>query len=385
MGLMTCKRIQVPHPVSTLTDIAKAAGVSYVTVSRILNSATEYRRPTFAKRAQQIRTLAREMGYRPNAAAQATVRGRFDTIGLLLSTHHSRSVLPESMLDAISDSLTSRKLRLSIDKLPDEELVRDGAAPDLMRAWSVDGLLINYNAEIPPKLIQMVENYGLPAVWLNSRHEHDCVYFDDEQAGRLATEHLLSLGHRRIAFLHYGGWSHYSMDARCNGYTQAMRSAGLTPQVVTEPDMDAADKRRTAAAWLKSSERPTAAVVYGVATLWPLHLAAMVDVGLKVPRDLSLISFEATPIVHVDTHVTSVHLPNVSLANQAVDLLLDRVADPSRLHPPVVLPCRVEQGDTTAPPGAETPIRPVSHRFPAPAVGAEPASPRQRGAAQTET
>ncbi len=343
----------------TLADIAKIVGVSHVTVSRVLNGNDDYRRPTFARRAQRIRKIAREMGYRPNTAARATVRGRFDAVGLMLSTHHSRSILPEPMLDAIADALASRGLRLSIDKLPDDKLVSEGVVPDLLRAWSVDGLLINYNAEIPPRLIELVEAYGLPAIWLNSRHEHDCVYPDDEQAGRIATEHLLELGHRRIAFVHYGGWSHYSAPARRDGYAKAMIDAGLTPQVVTEPDMDNSDKRRVAAAWLRSSDRPTAAVVYAVPTLWPLHLAAVVDVGLRVPEDLSLVCFDNTVIHHADVAVSVARLPTAKLAAEAVDMLLRRVADPSQCHPPTVLPCRIERGNTTAPPGKKAPLATV--------------------------
>jgi LacI family transcriptional regulator len=334
----------------TLTDVAKAAGVSYVTVSRVLFGNTDYRRPTFAKRAARIRKLAMEMGYRPNAAARATVRGRFDTVGLLLSTHHSRSILPESMLDAISDALSQRGLRLSIDKLPDEKLVAEGVVPDLLRAWSVDGLLINYNSEIPARMVELVNAYGLPAVWLNSIQPHDCVYPDDEQAGRIATEHLLELGHKRIAFVHYGGWGHYSMVARRDGYEKAMRAAGLTPQVVNEPDMSQADRRRTAAQWLRQPDRPTAAVVYGVATLWPLNLAAQIDLGLKVPDDLSLVSFDNRAMRHADINVTIAQLPGETMAQRAVGMLLERIADPSTTHPPLCLPCRLERGNTTAPP-----------------------------------
>lgn len=335
----------------TLTDIAKASGVSHVTVSRILHGTVDYRRPTFAKRAARIRKLAREMGYRPNSAARATVRGRFDAVGLLLSTEHSRSILSGTMFNAIAEALAAKGLRLSVDKLPDEKLVDDGAVPDLLRAWSVDGLLINYTTQIPPRLIELVDAYGLPAVWLNSRHEHDCVYPDDEQAGRIATEHLLALGHRKIAFVHYGGWSHYSTPARRDGYARAMIDAGLRPWIITEPDMDAADKRRAAKAWLTGPDRPTAAVVYASPTLWPVYMAAVVDLGLKVPQDLSLISFDHGVIHHADVAVSVAKLPAASLAATAVEMLAQRIADPAKLHPPKVLPCRVVEGNTTAPPG----------------------------------
>lgn len=335
---------------TTLTDVAKAAGVSYVTVSRVLNGKADYRRPTFAKRAERIRKLAKEMGYRPNAAARATVRGRFDAIGLMLSTHHSRSILPEPMLNAIADALSRRGLRLSIDKLPDDKLVQEGVVPDLLRAWSVDGLLINYNAIIPDKLVELVDAYGLPAVWLNSKQAHDCVYPDDEQAGRIATEHLLELGHTRIAFVHYGGWDHYSAPARRDGYAQAMRAAGLEPQLITGQDMNQAQKRRTAAQWLRGPDRPTAAVVYGVATLWPVNLAAQIDVGLKVPDDLSLVCFDNASLSHGDIHVSVARLPGASMADRAVELLLERIADPTVTHDPLCLPCRMEPGNTTAPP-----------------------------------
>lgn len=342
-------RISVPLSRVTASQVARACGVSQPTVSRILSNGPSAERYSPDTR-QRVLGTARRLGYRLNAAARSTRTGRFEAVGLMLSTHHSRSILPGAMLGALSDALAARGQRLSIDKLPDDKLVDENMVPDLLRGWSVDGLLINYNTDIPDNLIRLIDAYGVPSVWLNSKQAHDCVYPDDEQAGRIATEHLLELGHRRIAFVHYGGWSHYSTPARRDGYVQAMRAAGLEPELVTAPDMSPADRRRTAAQWLRQPDRPTAVVVYGEATLWPLNLAAQIDVGLSVPRDLSFVSFAHTSLMHGDIHVSSARLPNESMARRAVDLLLERVDDPTVTHPPACLPCRLEVGNTSAPP-----------------------------------
>lgn len=333
----------------TAAEVARACGVSQPTVSRILGNGPLAERYSLDTRKRVLAT-AQRMGYRLNIAARNTRTGRFDAVGLMLSTHHSRSILPGAMLGAISDALAARGQRLSIDKLPDDKLVDENEVPGLLRGWSVDGLLINYNTDIPENLIRLIDAYGVPSVWLNSKQAHDCVYPDDEQAGRIATEHLLELGHRRIAFVHYGGWSHYSAPARRDGYAQAMRAAGLEPQLVSGPEMSASDRRRTAAQWLRQPDRPTAAVVYGEATLWPLNLAAQIDLRLSVPGDLSLISFSHTTLAHADIQVSTVRLPNESLARRAVDLLLERIEDPTCTHTPVCLPCRLDVGQTTAPP-----------------------------------
>ena len=227
-----CDRIGV---LITLTDIAQAADVSPNTVSRVLQGVT-YRRPSFQRRAEHIRRLAEELGYRPNTAARATRKGRFSNVGLLVSTSLHRSHLPEAMLAAICDHLTGQDLSLSLIRLPDAKLADGDLVPRLLRQRGCDGLLIDYTHGIPGPLIDLIAQLQVPAVWLNTKRDTDAVFADDFEAGQRAGQHLLRHGCRRTAYLSSlldGQPTHYSESDRPAGYAQALAAAGLTPQVVT--------------------------------------------------------------------------------------------------------------------------------------------------------
>ena len=341
---------------ATIGDIAKAAGVSDMTVSRILNGRADYNRPTYARRAQRIRTLAREMGYRPNAAARSTRSGRFGNFALLLGTKDGRSSLPNGLLNGIQDALAQRDLSMSVLKLPDERLTDPAAMPKLLREHTSDGLLIDYTHGIPPRMIELIEGLGLPAVWINSRQAHNCVRPDDVAAGRLAAEHLIRLGHRRIAwadFTHGPEFPgpHYSAADRRQGYAAAMIDAGLQPLILrAQTGIDVPSPRRLAFAAdvLASSDRPTAVIGYAQTTTMPFHLAAA-QRGLSVPDDLSLVSFDDHPMACLGPQYTTLIPPHEAVGRAAVDCLFSRIQT-QRDQPPVAVPFDFDPGQTSSVP-----------------------------------
>lgn len=347
--------------VITLRDIATKTQLSLPTVSHILNPTGRRAHLFRADTQAEVRRVAAELGYRPNAAARSTATGRFQCVTLLLSTHSSRSLLPQGLLESIGEALAARGYRLMLAWLDDGRLTDDTYVPDILRQLSSDGLLVNYNAHIPTHMEELVEACRLPAVWINSRHPANCVHPDDRDAAERLTRLLLDQGHRRIAFVDYtygtvAGSRHYSNPDRREGYAAAMRTAGRTPRFIeSEGNIPAQARIAFTAKWLLAPNRPTAVVTYTGHELAAV-LATADRRGLVLPRDLSVASFHDAPLRHFDLDVATALLPESAIGSRSVGLLLDQLAGiPSAATTPQAIPFDLHVGASiVAPPRPAT-------------------------------
>jgi LacI family transcriptional regulator len=349
---------------ATLKDIADRTRLSVRTVSQILNrgNAGAYR----AETAHRVNEAARRLGYRPNALARAIRLGHFGNIALLLSVHRGRSYLSPETLHGIVQGLREQELHLTVAELPDAELTDAGFVPRILREWCCDGLLVNYTDSIPERMIELIEQSRQPAVWLNRKQDHDCVYPDDFAIGRQATEQLLEAGHRRIAYLDWGaGWkqlaaAHYSQRDRQAGYVKAMKDAGLAPQPIRREDSEVQMAPRQARqvlgdaldGLLADDDRPTAFVTYSPDFARRVAGAAR-ERSLRIPADLSLVTTCAGqgPTLEDGTPISAAVVPEREYGREGVAALLEKVAAPQkRLAPRPVAPGKFAQGQTLAPP-----------------------------------
>jgi LacI family transcriptional regulator len=335
----------------TLKRIAEHCGLSLQTVGAVLGGKERLFRPaTVAK----VREAAALLGYRPNSAAKAMRSGRFDCAALVLSDNPWRSTLFRPQITGIDHALMAAGMHLVHALVPEQDLRERGQVPKIIGELMADGLLINYNTGIPDALDQVITKHRLPAIWMNAKRARDCVYPDDVGAGRLATEHLLALGHRRIAYVDYCHATtqpdqHYSAWDRQDGYEQAMRAAGLTPRVITSPrSVPSAQIPQAARSWLLGKDRPTAVVTYCEREAEPILYAATALFGMQVPRDLSIVTIADDPADHTGVPLATVILPRYELGKVAVELLLERIAAPKRSLPPRCLPVHLEPGVSTA-------------------------------------
>lgn len=333
----------------TIAQIARAAQAAQSTVSCVLNGKFKESGAS-AERIAQIQAIARTLNYRPSAAARAMRTGRCDAIGLVLSTRPGRISPFLDLWLGLMDDLHTRGLSLTVARLPDDELTDDAALPRLMREWAVDGLLIDYVAEAPAHFSKLLQDHHIPTVWLNHRQSHDAAFPDDRAGARLATEHLIALGHRRIAWHSDNAGPHYSHLDRLAGYTDAMTAAGLRPRpYVGTQWASAADRLPVARRLLEGDDRPTAVLGYGAQDALPLLVAAL-ERGWRVPRDLSLISFHPEPFAAHGIDLTTAIIPAAAMGRAAVELLLAKIADGNRPQEARALPYHLHPGDTcTAP------------------------------------
>jgi LacI family transcriptional regulator len=338
-------------------EIAQHFGVSPSTVTRILNSDSDYKRPSLARRAQQIRDYARKRGYRTNAAAQAMRTGRFNAIALLLRANEV--FLPPPLLRGMTRELAANDRHLLISELPEEELVAQGRLPRMLRVLAADGLLIDYVSVHGDRTLELLRVHEIPAIWVNQRQGWDCVYPDDLTAARQATEELLSLGHERIAYAHVafpGGDVHYSETDRYRGYELAMSSAGFAPLLLRR-EVAWGDRRGgtgdSRIEWfaevLGARERPTAIVCYELSAAGPLAVAAA-HRGIRIPEDLSVVVFHAAEVTDLGAPVKVMEVPMERVGVMAVQRVLQKIQATKRRFPPTAVSFERSHGAVAPPP-----------------------------------
>ncbi len=323
----------------TLKHVAERAGVSAPTVSQIL-SPTSQRAELFSEDTRRrVRDAADKLGYRANAAARSIAVGRFGAFTLLLSRSGNRSMLPPGLLDGIDEAVVAADLNLMVVRLPDDRLTDEIEMPKLLRELSSDGLLINYNAHIPKRMIDLVGTYRLPSVWINSKHPTNCVFPDDIRAAGDLTNHLLSIGHTRISYVDYTNGPkprrcHYSTRDRRTGYQQAMEAVGHEPRFITgDGHVDVEDRYDLTRRWLTADDRPSAVVCYthheSSATLCVCD-----RLGITVPDDLAIATVHDAPVNYFGIELPTAVLPAVEMGRQAVKMLLDS----ETTHDPLPVP-----------------------------------------------
>ena len=314
---------------STIASVAALAGVGVATVSRVLNDSTAVSGSTRMRVLEAIEAL----DYEPSAAARALSTGRTSTIGVLAPFFTEPSVVER--LRGVTRRLASSGYQVT---LFDVELPEHGDATlrSLAVKGRVDGLLV---VSLPPTKAQLerLEAAGVPVVLVDRRLEGaTAVFTDDEAGGRLATEHLLRLGHERIAFVgdtENGPFGFTSSEARRRGYEAALRAAGVAvhPEYLrTGPHRR--DAARVAAGELLGLAVPPTAIFAASDTQALGVLEAAGFEGFSVPGDLSVIGFddlEVAPYVGL----TTVHQPLEDSGRRGIERLVGALdGDDTELH-----------------------------------------------------
>jgi LacI family transcriptional regulator len=343
---------------ATLKQVADYTQLSIPTVSEILNNKSRFYK---AETRQRVMEAARNLGYRPNSSARSMRSGRFGSIAILQSYSAKRNYLPSSLLNSIEAALSERNLLLLLGRVSDEQLKNQDTVPQLLKIWSADGLLINYIAGYPERMMELISHHHIPAMWLNSKHGSNCIYPEDEGAAFEATQHLIGLGHTQIAFVNYNFGDkevipvHYSSVDRYKGYSEAMDRARLLGENIRPEgtSLPMAERLEYSLRWLSRPERPTAVVAYNMEVVQPVLFAAK-SLGMKIPGDLSVITFDDHVCDSLGTPIDTMILPEEEMGRYAVERLLEKIETPQLNFPPLTIPLKKAVGWTTAPPSHQS-------------------------------
>lgn len=329
----------------TQHDIADKLGIGQKTVSRAFTN------PELVSDELRTKVLqtARELGYRPNTGARAMRTGRFESVVLVQSTERMASPMPEALLVGIDEVLAAVDVSLVLARLPDDQLVSDVFVPKVARELLADGLIINYDTNLPHRLLELIADHHLPAVWINSRQGETSVRPDDLRAGDEVTQCLIDHGHKRILyadfFIEHHQWVHYSRKDRLAGYRTAMMRAGLKQLEATPDDhVDMTAYAKLAIERLK----PTAVIGYGDVETSAFMLCAL-RAGLDIPRDMSLATFAGAPYF-IGMEIATWLVPQLDIGRTVAQQVLAAMRDRSVVQKSVVLPFLPHLGASIAAP-----------------------------------
>jgi DNA-binding LacI/PurR family transcriptional regulator len=326
----------------TLQTIADRLGVSRMTVSNAFSRPDQLS----ADLRGQILAVAEELGYvGPHPAARALASGRAGNVGLLLSDSLAYALTDHvaiAFLAAIAEELgpTGRALTLLTST------GTEGLVP--ARDVAMDGALV-YSCIPDSEAVGWLRRRGLPLVYVDDDppRGQPAVNIDDRGGARAAAQHLLDLGHRRIAVVTTGFGGEFGVVAapvadvvaytereRLLGWTGALHDAGVEPVIIRRPHGEPAETGYAAAQSIFGRRpRPTAVLCFSDAIAGGVLRAAR-DAGLEIPRDLSVVGFDDGPLARqLRPELTTVR-QDVAAKGRAATAALTRAIEQARTGAP---------------------------------------------------
>lgn len=279
----------------TTHDIAREAGVSRTTVSHVLNNHPGIILST--KTRKRVLATARRLGYVPNSAAQMLVTGRSQTIGLILSRPDLISVdaFVPMMLCGLNEACWARGYRLLMETIGSS--ADFNAYLDLAKSKRIDGLIVINPRKGDAALRKVIESKFPVLVFGSSGHPcENSIGTQDGRASCRATEHLISLGHRRIAHISYAPVVYLPALKRFEGYRAALKAAKLpfNKELFAEGNFACDSGYNAMRRILASNAHPTA-LFAGNDTLAIGAMRAVYEVRLSIPKDFAVVGYDDIP------------------------------------------------------------------------------------------
>jgi LacI family transcriptional regulator len=333
----------LPRVPVTIRDVARMAGVSVGTVSKALNGYGQLREETRTK----VRRIAERLGFRPNDLAQSLLRKRTFTVGLISTDSYGRFSIP--VLEGIESALEATRLSVFLCRADDP--ARERRHVDALLAKRVDGIIVTGRRTDRRPPIDL-GGASMPVVYAFAQAADPralCLLPDDRGGARLAVEHLIGLGRRRIAHV-TGPVDFEAVRKRRQGFRDALAAAGLR----SRPDHVLAGAwseafGRTAAQRLvdrqsrgQSRGQGVDAIFCGSDQIARGVIDGLRETGVRVPDDIAVVGFDNWDVIAAATRppITTVDMNLHELGRQAGLRLLDMMDGP-RPSGVECLPCRL--------------------------------------------
>lgn len=333
---------------ATIADVARLAGTSVTSVSNLLNGRT---RSMSLSTAERIRSAVTELNFRPSATARALVRQRTALLGVMVSEIETGLFLQGiSRMEARAREHEFGVLIAGARTADDE-----ARGIDLFIEKQTDAIIfLSTSASRVNDHLERAADAGIPVVLVNRADaglRFDHVGWDNRGGIVAAVDHLVGLGHRRIANL-VGPPARISTVERIAGYRSALAAHGIPfdPALLAKTDYDDNPSEWGAAALaLMRHEDPPTALIAADDIVAGMVMRALASAGYKVPGDVSIVGVDDQPFAEY-FGLTTVRLPILEAGLAAVDLLMARMADPSVPPQRRTLECPLVVRTTTAPP-----------------------------------
>jgi LacI family transcriptional regulator len=315
----------------TLREIAKAAGCSISTVSRAF-AGSEH--PVNEATRERILSIANQLGYRPNVAARGLKTDRTFTIGLVV--YNIASPFTPVLIRGIQEYLRQHNY-FSIIISTDWDPELESEAVHQLISRSIDGIIFveSWRDETNKALDFANKPYVFVYRLFNGSYTNS-VLADDRHGARLAVEHLVELGHRRIAYIN-GPHDWNSSKDRLAGYQDVLAQYGIPydSSLVEEGTWEVQSGYPTAKKFLGMSDRPTA--IFAANDLMALGaIYAIQDAGLNVPKDIAVVGYDDRDVASCSKPtITTVCPPSFEMGQLAAQLIVNRLENQIETRDPI--------------------------------------------------
>lgn len=305
---------------ASIYDVAKKAGVSVVTVSRVINNVTTVRVSSKEKVMKAIKAL----NYQPNSAAQSLARGRSNVIGLLIPNLTDPFIM--GVVDAVDRALEKRGYFLALSVIGGNDKDSDIRSNFLFQHDRVDGILI-LTPIFEEEYVMSLKDKNIPFVIMDNQfypYTVSSIVVDNFKGGYDVTRHLLELGHSKIGCI--GGPYHLlSAEHRVNGFESALKEVGIEPFRIERGAFSVKAGYESVVRWIEEKSLPTAIVcgddhiAFGV-------IDALRKFDLKVPEDISIIGYDDHPFAsQLHPYLSTVKQPAFEVGVKGVEVLFDQM------------------------------------------------------------
>jgi LacI family transcriptional regulator len=339
----------------TIKDVARRAGVSTMTVSRVINNADYISQET----RERVEQAIAELDYLPNALARSLRFKQTKTIALVLTD--IANPFFTGVLRGVEDAAVAQGFSVLFCNTDESEQVERDYLSILMQK-QVDGVLL-VPATAHSEAATQLRVRGVPMVAIDRRMHTpvDTVRGDSERAAHALTRHLIELGHRRIAAI-TGPTDVSTANDRLAGYGRALAEAGvsLDPDLICVDDFMTEGGYRSTQRLLQAPVRPTA-IFAGNNFIAFGAFRALREAGLSVPDELSLVTFDDLPSSWLmSPFLTTANQPAYEIGQRATELLIARLNGEADAAPrEIVLPAELIIRRSSAPPHGDPPRLPV--------------------------
>jgi DNA-binding LacI/PurR family transcriptional regulator len=312
----------------TSLDVARRAGVSRTTVSFVLNGVKEANISEETR--QRVLAAVEELGYVPDAAAQALASGRTQTIGMVFRTspHLTADLAHMQIIEGLMAVARQSGVRLLIDSVTQAESA--DTYVKLTRTKRIDGLILS-DPRVDDLALRDLVSDEFPLVLLGRLPDVKVcsIEFDNRGGARMATEHLLAQGHSRIGFIGYSPLAFTGVAERLRGYQDALAAAGIAfdETLVRYGYYSPGSGFDAAMSLLAAPSIPTALFVTSDVLAFGA-LAAIQQRGLSIPDDIAVVGFDDNPLAQFAVPaLTTMRVSFEAMGRQAGKMLLDRIVD----------------------------------------------------------
>jgi LacI family transcriptional regulator len=319
----------------TLEDIARQAGVSRATVSRVINGSANVKDKTRLR----VMEVIQQINFQPNIAARSLAAGRTNVIGLVIPAGVAAIFADPYfplLIQGVSTACNARDYSVML-WLAEPEYERR-MVRQILHSGLLDGVVVSSMLMEDP-IVHELHDSKKPFILIGRHPLLDVNYLDVDNltGGVEATRHLLDLGHSRVAAI-TGPHNMIAGSDRFAGYCQALRERGLDlqPELVAEGDFSEASGYEAMHRLLPAL--PTAVFVASD-TMAEGALRALREAGLRVPQDMAVVGYDDLPnAARISPSLTTVHQPTTQMGAQAVNALIDIIQNPGTHKRQIVLP-----------------------------------------------